>query len=79
MRVKANKTRLVTSNSGPQDQVSGALQCGISRRLMTAVGQTLPSHSALVRINVRFPTASDRLSEITKASLRADSVEKLTG
>jgi hypothetical protein len=39
---------------------------------MAEMGQSLPSHSALVRINVRFPTSSDRLSEITKASLRAN-------
>ena len=46
---------------------------------MSVQGQSLPSHSALVRINVRFPTSSDRLSEITKTSLRATNDQSACG
>jgi hypothetical protein len=79
-------TRLSPRETSPISPSSTAESCSASRParlsaknpttaneppLFFKAGQSLPSHLALVRINVRFPTSSDRLSEITKASLRA--------
>jgi hypothetical protein len=53
-----------------QARLSSLIRCSSCGGAMSAWGQSLPSHSALVQINVCFPTSCDRLSEITKASLR---------